>query len=145
MPNLAWTLESADRYGTLKDTVRRGGTPIGKFDTQIAAHASAEVELGLHESAGQRVDEALGSLSVELTYAGPLRTVRVRWSSHNVLVALGDARAAALLEQLHADVQADVAALVAPADGDRLIQSRPAYREIVETYQRTRDAPTAGY
>ena len=90
------------------------------------------------------MDEALGSLSVELTYAGLLRTVRVRWSSHNVLVALGDARAAALLEQLHADVQADVAALVAPADRDRLIQSRPAYREIVETYQRTRDAPTAG-
>ena len=42
LPNLAWTLETADRYGTLKDLHRRGGTPIGELDTQIAAHALAE-------------------------------------------------------------------------------------------------------
>ena len=42
LPNLAWTLEAADHYGTLKDTHRRGGTPIGELDTQIASHALAE-------------------------------------------------------------------------------------------------------
>ena len=102
---------------------------------QIAAHASAEVELGLHESARQRVDEALRSLNVELTFEGPLRTVRVHWSSHYVLVALGDARAAALLEQLHADVQADVAALAAPAG------SEPAHPEPACLSRDCRDVP----
>ena len=42
LPNLAWTHQAADHYGTLKDAHRRGGTPIGELDTQIAAHALAE-------------------------------------------------------------------------------------------------------
>ncbi len=42
LPNLPWTLQAADRYGLLKDAHRRGGTPIGEIDTQIAAHALAE-------------------------------------------------------------------------------------------------------
>ncbi len=107
-----------------------------------ARAAQCELELGLHESARQRVTEALSALDGELAHLRPHLAVGVRWSSCQVLVALGDARAAALLEQLHADVQADVAALAAPADQDRLIHSRPGYREIVEAYQRLRNAPT---
>ena len=42
LPNLAWTHQAADHYGTLKDAHRRGGTPISELDTQIAAHALAE-------------------------------------------------------------------------------------------------------
>ena len=42
LPNLAWTHQAADHYGTLKDAHRRGGTPIGELDIQIAAHALAE-------------------------------------------------------------------------------------------------------
>ena len=42
LPTLAWTHQAADHYGTLKDAHRRGGTPIGELDTQIAAHALAE-------------------------------------------------------------------------------------------------------
>lgn len=42
LPNLPWTQQAADRYGTLKDAHRRDGTPIGELDTQIAAHALAE-------------------------------------------------------------------------------------------------------
>ena len=42
LPNLPWTHQAADRYGTLKDVHRRSGTPIGELDTQIAAHALAE-------------------------------------------------------------------------------------------------------
>ena len=42
LPNLPWTHQAADRYGTLKDAHRRSGTPIGELDTQIATHALAE-------------------------------------------------------------------------------------------------------
>lgn len=42
LPNLPWTHQAADRYGTLKDAHRRSGTPIGELDAQIAAHALAE-------------------------------------------------------------------------------------------------------
>jgi tRNA(fMet)-specific endonuclease VapC len=42
LPNLPWTQQAADHYGILKDAHRRGGTPIGEIDTQIAAHALAE-------------------------------------------------------------------------------------------------------
>jgi len=42
LPNLPWTHQAADHYGVLKDAHRRGGTPIGEIDTQIAAHALAE-------------------------------------------------------------------------------------------------------
>ena len=34
--------ESADEFGRLKASLRRNGTPVGDFDTQIAAHALAE-------------------------------------------------------------------------------------------------------
>jgi tRNA(fMet)-specific endonuclease VapC len=42
LPNLPWTSQAADRYGTLKDAQRRAGTPVGELDSQIAAHALAE-------------------------------------------------------------------------------------------------------
>lgn len=42
LPNLPWSQQAADHYGTLKDTHRRAGTPIGELDTQIAAQALAE-------------------------------------------------------------------------------------------------------
>ena len=42
LPNLPWTIEAADRYGAIKDSPKRSGTPIGELDTQIAAHALAE-------------------------------------------------------------------------------------------------------
>ncbi|MFT4243428.1 MAG: type II toxin-antitoxin system VapC family toxin [Acidovorax sp.] len=42
LPCLPWGQEAADRYGVLKDNLRRAGTPIGELDTQIAAHALAD-------------------------------------------------------------------------------------------------------
>ena len=42
LPNLPWTLDAADQFGTLKAQLKRAGTPIGELDTQIAAHALAE-------------------------------------------------------------------------------------------------------
>lgn len=42
LPSLEWSVEAADIFGTLKDRLKRGGTPIGELDTRIAAHALAE-------------------------------------------------------------------------------------------------------
>ena len=39
---LPWSIEAADEFGRLKAYLRRNGTPVGEFDTQIAAHALAE-------------------------------------------------------------------------------------------------------
>ena len=39
---LPWSVEAADEFGRLKAYLRRNGTPVGDFDTQIAAHALAE-------------------------------------------------------------------------------------------------------
>lgn len=40
---LPWTATAADRYGALRAGLHRAGKPIGDLDTQIAAHALAEV------------------------------------------------------------------------------------------------------
>jgi tRNA(fMet)-specific endonuclease VapC len=42
LPALPWSVEAADEFGRLKTYLRRSGTPVGDFDTQIAAHARAE-------------------------------------------------------------------------------------------------------
>jgi len=42
MSALPWSVDAADEYGRLKAFQRRNGTPVGEFDTQIAAHALAE-------------------------------------------------------------------------------------------------------
>ncbi|MBH2020316.1 type II toxin-antitoxin system VapC family toxin [Polaromonas sp.] len=42
LPNIAWSTQAADDYGSLKDILKRQGTPIGDMDTLIAAHALAE-------------------------------------------------------------------------------------------------------
>ena len=42
LPALPWGDEAADEFGRLKAYLRRNGTPVGDFDTQIAAHALAE-------------------------------------------------------------------------------------------------------
>ena len=39
---LPWSVEAADEFGRLKAYLRRNGTPVGEFDTQIAAHALAD-------------------------------------------------------------------------------------------------------
>ncbi len=42
LPSMEWSIQAADGYGTLKDTLKRQGTPMGDMDTLIAAHALAE-------------------------------------------------------------------------------------------------------
>jgi tRNA(fMet)-specific endonuclease VapC len=38
---MPWDTAAADRYAILRAQLERGGTPIGQFDTMIAAHALA--------------------------------------------------------------------------------------------------------
>jgi Mg/Co/Ni transporter MgtE len=68
----------------------------------------------------------------------------VRWRCQQVLAALGDARAAALLQQLQADVQARALELTDAADRDRLIQARPDFRAIVSAASSSA-IPPAGF
>jgi len=42
LPSLEWSAQAADNYGSLKNLLKRQGTPIGDMDTMIAAHALAE-------------------------------------------------------------------------------------------------------
>jgi tRNA(fMet)-specific endonuclease VapC len=42
LPALPWSVGAADEFGRLKASLRRSGTPVGDFDTQIAAHALTE-------------------------------------------------------------------------------------------------------
>lgn len=68
-------------------------------------------------------------------------TIDCRWLCYQVLDGLGDARAAPLLEQLFADIQAHTIALAEPADRDRLIRSVPIYRETASAYHRSANEP----
>ena len=42
LPSVEWSVEAADHYGALKNTLKTQGTPAGDMDTLIAAHALAE-------------------------------------------------------------------------------------------------------
>ncbi|MDD2809696.1 type II toxin-antitoxin system VapC family toxin [Rhodoferax sp.] len=41
-PTLPWRSDAADEFGRIRAYLKRNGTPVGEFDTQIAAHALAE-------------------------------------------------------------------------------------------------------
>ena len=100
-----------------------------------AGHAArCELALGQHEAALSTVNGLLDRLSTDGRPA--YETIEPRWACQQVLQALGDARAAAMLEQLFADVQASAAEMTDAADRPRLIQALPDYRAIVATHQR---------
>ena len=42
LPALPWSVAAADEFGRIRAYLHRSGTPIGEFDTLIAAHALAE-------------------------------------------------------------------------------------------------------
>ena len=42
LPALPWRIDAADEFGRIRAHLRRNGTPIGEFDTLIAAHALSE-------------------------------------------------------------------------------------------------------
>jgi tetratricopeptide (TPR) repeat protein len=99
--------------------------------------AWCQLDLGLHDAAISTANGLLERLATENRPAH--ETIEPRWACQHVLQALGDARAAPMLEQLFADVQASAAEMTDAADRERLIQVSPVYRDIVAAYAR-RDA-----
>ena len=106
-------------------------------ECQAAAHvALCESRLGQFDAALSTVNRVLERLSGELAGRPAHETIELRWTCHQVLVALGDARAGPMLERLHADVQARATEVTAAADRERLIQAIPTFRAIVAAHGR---------
>jgi HEAT repeat protein len=80
------------------------------------------------------LNRTLTRLNSELADCPPAETMLVRWTCQQVLQALGDERAAPMLEPLHADVQATAALRTDAADRERLTQAIPNFRDIVAAY-----------
>ena len=107
-----------------------------------AGHVAwCELDLGRHDAALSTVNGLLERLATENRPAH--ETIEPRWGCQHVLQALGDARAALMLEQLFADVQASAAAMTDAADRDRLIQASPVYRDIVVAWSVAADGRSA--
>jgi len=99
---------------------------------EVAALAAlCEIRLGRHEAGLSAVNSLLDRLAGDLVERPAHETIDMRWDCQQVLNALGDARGAALLEQLHADVHARSVELTDAADRERLIQAIPVFRAIV--------------
>jgi tetratricopeptide (TPR) repeat protein len=109
-----------------------------------AIAALCTLRLGQPAQALAMLNAALGRLQHELAEVPANETLDTRWTCHEVLVALGDARAGPLLEQLFTDVQARATQVTDATDHGRLIQAMPNFRSIVAAYRR-RSAPAAGY
>ena len=130
-----WHVQAQALYLTLEDAVG---------ECVAAAHAAlCQVRLGEPALALASVEMLLQRLGGELADRPAHETIELRSTCQQVLHALGDARAANLLEQLVADVHTRAGELTDAADRDRLIQAIPHFRDIVAAHQR-RGAPAAG-
>jgi predicted ATPase/class 3 adenylate cyclase len=103
--------------------------------SEVAALAAlCKARLGeLHEALPE-VDKVLAELGPEAYDGSP--PVKLHWACVQVLDAVGDERAAPMLEQLHADVQAHAAKLTDASDRERLIQALPDFRGVVAAFSR---------
>ena len=107
--------------------------PIEVCDN-LAHAALCQWRLGQADAALLTVNGLLDRLNGDLAQSRAHETIDMRWACQLVLAAVGDARAAPMLEQLLADVQARAAALTDAADRDRLIQALPVFRGIVAAH-----------
>ena len=98
----------------------------------LAAHC--EVRLGRHDAGLSAVNALLDRFAGDLMEREAHETIEMRWDCQQVLEAVGDDRAAGLLEQLHGDVQARAGELTDAADRERLIQALPLFRGVVAAY-----------
>ena len=107
----------------------------------VAHTALCQVRLGHFDAARASVDQVLDCLQGELAEYSADNLINMRWTSQQVLEALGDPRAVPLLEQLYTDVQALATAMTDAEDRDRLIQAIPDFRGIVAAYKQQGAAP----
>jgi len=104
--------------------------------------AQCAMDLGQPDVALAKLNATLDQLQGDLADWHVNEMIAVRWRCQQVMVALDDARAGPLLDQLFADVQAAATLLTDAADRDRLIQALPVWRAIVAAHQRS--PPLAG-
>ena len=102
----------------------------------VAHTALCQIQLGHFDAARASVNQVLDCLQSQLVGYAADNLIDLRWTSQQVLEALGDPRAGPLLEQLHVDVHTLATAFTDAADRDRLIQAIPNFRDIVAAYQR---------
>ena len=98
--------------------------------------ALCTLRLGRAADACAAVDRLLQGLDGEGAGGPAHETLATRWVCQQVLEALGDARAAPLLDALHADVQARATELTGADDRPRLLQALPDCRDIVAAWAR---------
>lgn len=80
------------------------------------------------------INVLLGQLHGELAAYPAEDTIGLRWLCQQVLAALGDERAAPMLEQLVVDVQTHAAKSTDADDRNRLIQAIATFRAIVAAH-----------
>ena len=102
----------------------------------LACVALCQIRLGQPDVALAIVNALLEQLDGEWAHELPDESIILRWTCQQVLEAVSDARAAPLLHQLFADVQARAAAMTDAADRDRLIQAHPELRVVVAAHGR---------
>jgi tetratricopeptide (TPR) repeat protein len=98
--------------------------------------ALCTLRLGRAADACAAVDRLLQGLDGEGAGGPAHETLATRWVCQQVLEALGDARAAPLLDALHAAVQARATELTGADDRPRLLQALPDCRDIVAAWAR---------
>ncbi len=125
---LSWHSQAQASYASLEDAIGEG--------LAAACMALCQTRLGDMALARSMVELLLERLDSDLSGHAAHETIELRWTCHQVLDALDDARAAPLLVQLHSDVQARAAQLSDAADRDRLIQALPLFRDIVAAHRR---------
>jgi tetratricopeptide (TPR) repeat protein len=125
-----------------RDVFRAIDLPLMACEAAAFA-AQCELALDLHDAARATVDEVLAALEGELAQVGASETMAVRFMCHQVLEPLGDARAAGLVERVHADLHAKLSSLPDSAERERAIAASSTYSGIVAAYRRRREEPTA--
>ena len=109
-----------------------------------ACAALCHARVGQADAARAAVDAVLERLAGDLAREDAKSSMPLRWSCQLTLAALGDARAAPLLAQLHADVRASAEAAGGAAEQERLIQALPVWRAIVAAHRCSGEAGGGG-
>jgi len=123
---LQWCAQAQAVYQTLDESIE------GFVASAYAA--LCETRLGRLDVAMSTADRLLERLNGALADRPATETIELRWLCRQALEAAGDARAAPLLAQLYADVQARATEITDAADRGRLIQALPVFRAIVAAH-----------
>ncbi len=104
--------------------------------TADALAAQCQCRIGQANAARQAIDAVLKRFGADFLGRPAHDTLDLRWCCLQVLEALGDDRAAGLLERLHHDMMVRAAALAPETDRERLIDALPIFRQIKAAHAR---------